>query len=123
MSDESKILIDEFLKLKRYDIVDVTLDWTPDGVNNPETKRGMFFKFAENLPVGYIPFGYVRMEDRDGWFPYYAVKKVDVSQDPIIQTNKECLGMATEYKELIGQLRSQLVIIDAKIAAAIVKYR
>jgi len=76
----------EYKSLRKFDLITATMDFTPrDGIANPETINGVFIKFAENIPAGYIPTAYVMLDNGTmGWFPPWIIKLVrhfDVAND------------------------------------------
>jgi hypothetical protein len=111
--------IDKFMLLEKFDRVTVTADFVPqDGIDKEETVGGMFIMHAQNLPSGWIPFGYVVLENgATGWFHpasiELVIKHADLGED-VVEMKRAAIKAATAIQ---GEIKELTTMVDDLVTA------
>lgn len=69
-------ILEEYLKLRKFDSIEVEMDFTPmDNIVNITKTTGYFIMHAQNVQQGWIPTAYVILDNGAfGWIPPYRVE-------------------------------------------------
>jgi hypothetical protein len=110
----------EYLSFDEMDIIQAEMDFYPfDNIDNIETTKGIFIKYAINIPAGHIPLAYILLKNGfAGWvLPYRIVDNKKICIITKIKSAKE--ANADEIEEWHDLL--DVAITDIENSISVIK--